>query len=91
MYAISLQLASYGRMCSTMQARQTGATYVPRLLSPREMAKQSGWPESRIRRLINSRRLRHVRLDGLLLVPEDAIEEFMAANMVEPEVVRGAA
>lgn len=58
-----------------------------RLLSSREMAKQSGWPESRIRRLINARRLRHVRLDGLLLMPENAIDEFMAANMIEPDPV----
>lgn len=60
-----------------------------KLISPREMSKQSGWPEGRIRRLIAARRLRHVKLDGLLLLPESAIEEFLQANMVEPEVRHG--
>ena len=57
-----------------------------KLLSPREMAQHSGWPEGRIRRLIASRKIRHINLDGLLLLPETAVEEFLSANMVEPEV-----
>lgn len=60
-----------------------------KLLSPREMAHRSGWPEGRIRRLIASRKLRHIKLDGLLLLPEDAVDEFLTANMVEPEVRHG--
>ena len=60
-----------------------------RLISPREMAKQSGWPEGRIRRLIAARRLRHVKLDGLLLLPENAVDEFLQVNMVEPEADHG--
>ncbi|EGD60484.1 hypothetical protein Y88_2774 [Novosphingobium nitrogenifigens DSM 19370] len=51
------------------------------------MAQQSGWPEGRIRRLISTRRLRHMKIDGLILLPETAIEEFTAAHMVEPEAV----
>jgi len=57
-----------------------------KLLSPREMAQHSGWPEGRIRRLIASRKIRHIKLDGLLLLPETAVDEFLSANMVEPEV-----
>lgn len=57
-----------------------------KLLSPREMAQHSGWPEGRIRRLIASRKIRHIKLDGLLLLPETAVDEFLCANMVEPEV-----
>jgi hypothetical protein len=32
------------------------------------MAQQSGWPEGRIRRLISTRRLRHMKIDGLILL-----------------------
>ena len=56
-----------------------------KLLSPREMAQYTGWPEGRIRRLIASRKLRHIKLDGLLLLPENAVDEFLNANMIEPE------
>jgi hypothetical protein len=51
------------------------------------MAQQSGWPEGRIRRLISTRRLRHMKIDGLILLPETAIEEFTAAHMVEPVAI----
>lgn len=55
------------------------------MMTIREIAQHSGWPEGRIRRLVATRRLRHVKLDGLLLLPENAVEEFVQANMVEPE------
>ena len=32
-----------------------------------------------------TRRLRHVKLDGLLLLPKNAVDEFLSANMIEPE------
>lgn len=59
------------------------------MLTIKEMASASGWPEGRIRRLIAARRLRHVKLDGLLLLPENAINEFLQVNMVEPEADHG--
>ncbi|PBN41248.1 hypothetical protein [Sphingobium sp. D43FB] len=59
------------------------------MLTIKEMAAASGWPEARIRRLIVRRRVRHVRLDGLLLLPENALEEFLQANMVTPEDTHG--
>lgn len=56
-----------------------------KLMSPREMSRHSGWPEGRIRKLIASRRIRHVKVDGLLLLPENAVDGFLRANMVEPK------
>lgn len=61
------------------------------MLTIKEMASASGWPEGRIRRLVAGRRLRHVKLDGLLLLPENAIDEFLQENMVEPEADHGKA
>ena len=59
------------------------------MMTIREIAEHSGWPEGRIRRLVATRRLRHVKLDGLLLLPENAVEEFVQANMIEPETGNG--
>lgn len=59
------------------------------MMTIREIAQHSGWPEGRIRRLVATRRLRHVKLDGLLLLPENAVEEFVQANMIEPETGSG--
>ena len=54
------------------------------LLSPREIALKTGWPIARIRNLINRKEIRHVRIGGNLFLPENAIDEYVAANMVEP-------
>jgi excisionase family DNA binding protein len=59
------------------------------MMTIREIAQHSGWPEGRIRRLVATRRLRHVKLDGLLLLPENAVEEFVQANLVEPDTGNG--
>ena len=56
------------------------------LLSPRELSRQSGWSEKIIRKLIAERRIRHVRRGNRFLIPQNAIDEFVQANMVEPEV-----
>jgi hypothetical protein len=50
-----------------------------------ELASASGWPPSRIRRLIKTRQLPHVPMEGLTLLPCNAIEEFLRKNLVEPE------
>jgi excisionase family DNA binding protein len=55
------------------------------LLSPRELARQSGWSESRIRRLIARNEIRHVRIGASIYAPEDALEEFLNLNMVVPQ------
>lgn len=59
------------------------------MMTVREIARHSGWPEGRIRRLVAARRLRHVKLDGLLLLPANAVDEFVQANMVEPDLELG--
>jgi excisionase family DNA binding protein len=54
-----------------------------------QLADVSGWPASRIRRLIKTHKLPHLRLDGLTLFPANAIDEFMRVYLVKPEVVSG--
>jgi excisionase family DNA binding protein len=54
------------------------------LVSPRQLAKSSGWPERRIRGLIAQNQIRHLRVGSSILVPVDAIEEFVRTNMVNP-------
>lgn len=55
------------------------------LLSPREMAEKSGWPERRIRSLIASKQIKHLKIGSTFYLPEDAIADFVRRNMVEPE------
>lgn len=54
------------------------------LLSPKEIALKTGWPIARIRNLITKKEIRHVRIGGNLFLPANAIDEYVAANMVEP-------
>lgn len=46
---------------------------------------RSGWPVARIRNLIAKQEIRHVRIGGSLFLPENAVDEYLAANMVEPK------
>lgn len=55
------------------------------LLSPKQLADRSGWPVARIRNLIAKQEIRHVRIGGSLFLPETAVDEYLAANMVEPK------
>jgi len=55
------------------------------LLSPKQLADRSGWPVARIRNLISKQEIRHVRIGGSLFLPENAVDEYLAANMVEPK------
>ncbi len=55
-----------------------------RLVSPRELAEQSGWPERRIRNLMAARQLKHIKIGGAFYLPDDAIEDFVERNMVSP-------
>jgi excisionase family DNA binding protein len=57
------------------------------LESPKQLAARSGWPERRIRNLIATNKLRHIRIGGNLYIPTDAIEEYLRLNMVRPEGV----
>ncbi|QTN03164.1 helix-turn-helix domain-containing protein [Ochrobactrum sp. EEELCW01] len=55
------------------------------LLSPKQLADRSGWPVARIRKLIAKQEIRHVRIGGSLFLPENAVDEYLAANMVDPK------
>lgn len=55
-----------------------------KLYSPRELSEVSGWPEKRIRNLIASGDLKHVKIGASYFAPEDAIEDFLNRNMVTP-------
>lgn len=55
------------------------------LETPKELAQRLGWPERRVRSLISTKQLRHLKIGGMYFVPEGAFDEFLSANMVEPE------
>jgi hypothetical protein len=55
-----------------------------KMLSINELANSSGWPVSRIRRLARTKRLAHVKVDGITLLPASAIDDFVQRNLVEP-------
>lgn len=55
------------------------------LLSPKQLADRAGWPVARIRSLISKHEIRHVRIGGSLFLPESAVDEYLAANMIEPK------
>ncbi|WGR61622.1 DNA-binding protein [Paracoccus ferrooxidans] len=48
------------------------------------MAERLGWPIARVRKLIRQKALRHMKIGGLYFVPAGAVEEYLAAQTVEP-------
>ena len=50
------------------------------LLTPRELAQETGWPEKRIRNLIASKSIRHLRNGANYLLPKDAIHEYICQS-----------
>jgi excisionase family DNA binding protein len=60
------------------------------LLTPRELAAHSGWPETRIRKLIATRSIRFLKNGTNFLLPQDAVQDYIARNMVEPDDRTGA-
>ena len=62
-----------------------------KLLSINELATSTGWPASRIRRLARSKRLAHVKVDGITLLPATAIDDFVERNLVLPAEPDGTA
>ncbi|QBY00118.1 DNA-binding protein [Rhodophyticola sp. CCM32] len=54
------------------------------LLSPKELAEKSGWPERRIRSLIASKQIKHLKIGSTFFLPEDAVSDFVQRNMVVP-------
>lgn len=61
------------------------------LESIKELADRTGWPQSRIRKLVDNRELRHVRIGGGIFIPDGAIEEFIKNNTVAPNIEAKAA
>lgn len=51
-----------------------------------ELSSRTGWPKSRIRKLIENRELRYVKIGGGIFIPSGAIEEFIKNNTIEPIV-----
>lgn len=55
------------------------------LESPKQLADRIGWPVSRIRKLIRREELRHFRVGKSIMIPPDAITEYMKRVEVKPE------
>lgn len=53
-----------------------------KMLSINELASSTGWPASRIRRLARTKRLAHIKVDGITLLPSNAIDDFINRNLV---------
>jgi len=56
------------------------------LESPKQLADRIGWPVSRIRRLVKGEQLRHYRFGKTIMIPLDAVPEYLARVEVKPEV-----
>lgn len=56
------------------------------LESIKELSERTGWSKSRIRKLVENRELRHVRIGGGIYIPHGAIEEFIKNNTIAPIV-----
>jgi hypothetical protein len=54
------------------------------LLTLPKLAAQSGWSICRIRRLVANQELPHIRVNGRLMLPANAIDEFVAKHFVAP-------
>lgn len=57
-----------------------------KLESPKQLADRIGWPVSRIRKLIRREELRHFRMGKSIMIPPDAITEYMQRIEVQPEI-----
>jgi len=58
------------------------------LKSPKQLADRIGWPVSRIRRLIHKEELRHFRMGKSIMIPPNAIMEYMKRVEVKPNMGR---
>jgi len=53
------------------------------MLETKDVAQCLGLSVRRVRRLLSSKKLRHVRIGRQFFVPEEAVQEFLSQNMVE--------
>ena len=56
------------------------------LESPKQLADRIGWPVSRVRGLISNKQLRHYRFGKSIMIPPEAITEYMNRIEVKPNV-----
>lgn len=56
------------------------------LESPKQLADRIGWPVSRIRKLIINKQLRHFRMGKSIMIPPDAITDYLQRIEVQPEI-----
>ena len=54
------------------------------LLTLPKLAAHSGWSICRIRRLVANHELPHIRVNGRVMLPANAIDDFVAKHLVEP-------
>ena len=54
------------------------------LLTPRELAAETGWPEKRIRNLIASKSIRFLKNGANFLLSKNAVHDYIERNMFEP-------
>ena len=55
------------------------------LLTPKELSRETGWSEKRIRNLIQAKQIKFLKCGASYLLPKDAVEDFIRRNMIEPE------
>jgi hypothetical protein len=55
------------------------------LLTPRQLAKESGWSERRIRSLIALKEIKHLKIGNAFYLPDDAVADYVRRNMFVPE------
>ena len=53
------------------------------MLETKDVAQSLGLSVRRVRRLLSSKKLRHVRIGRQFFVPEEAVQEFLSQNMLE--------
>ena len=52
------------------------------LESPRQLATRLGWPLARVRKLIRTKQLRHVKIGGLYFVPRGAVVSVRGRGVI---------
>ena len=56
-----------------------------KFVSPHALAKISGWPASRIKKLVSEKRIKFIKVGGKTLIPSNALDEFVEANLNLPD------
>lgn len=57
------------------------------MLETKDVAKCLGLSVRRVRKLLSSQKLRHVRIGRQFFIPEEALQEFLLLHMVMPKFI----